>query len=115
MTQTNKLQDSQTQSNKAEWLTMAFFKRAGLQYSKATFLKRKLYLHSLYFSQKLQYAWGTFEKLYRGVFKTFGKTLKLKNYPKTTMVVVVGKTQIFGIAIRESTKLSLLQTKDNSG
>ena len=40
-----------TQTNKPEWRTIAFFKRVSLQYSKTKFLKRKLYLHSLYFSQ----------------------------------------------------------------
>ena len=40
-----------TQTNKLEWRTIAFFKRVSLQYSKTTFLKRKL--HSLYFSQNM--------------------------------------------------------------
>ena len=42
-----------TQTNKPEWLTIAFFKCVSLQYSKITFLKRKLYLHSLYISQNM--------------------------------------------------------------
>ena len=45
--------DSDTQTNKPEWQTIAFFKRVSLQYYETTFLKRKLYLHSLYFSQNM--------------------------------------------------------------
>ena len=44
-----------TQKNKPEWRTIAFFKHVSLQYSKTTFLKRKLYLHSLYFSQNRKF------------------------------------------------------------
>ena len=38
-----------------DWRTTAFFKRVivSLQYSKTTFLKRKLYLYSLYFSPNI--------------------------------------------------------------
>ena len=50
MTQTNKFQDSDKQP---EWETFSIFRRVSFQYSKTTFLKRKLYLHSLYFSQNM--------------------------------------------------------------
>ena len=42
-----------TQTNKPEWRTIAFLKRVSPQYSKTTFLKRKLHLHSLYSSQNM--------------------------------------------------------------
>lgn len=53
MTQTNKLQDS----NKLEWQTIAFLKCVSLQYSKTMFLKRKLKLLSLCFSQDKLVVW----------------------------------------------------------
>ena len=42
---------------------------------------------------------------------TFGKTLKQENYPKITMIVVVQKNQILGIAIKTINK-SFLFPKD---
>ena len=42
----------------------------------------------------VEYAWGTFPKSYRKVFKIFWKTLKLDNNVKITVVVILGKNQI---------------------
>ena len=42
-----------TQTNKPKWQTIAFFKLVIFQCSKTTFLKQKMYLHSLYFSQNM--------------------------------------------------------------
>ena len=39
--------DVMPQTNKPVWRTIAFFKRVSLQYSKTTFLKRKLYITSI--------------------------------------------------------------------
>ena len=46
-------QTSRLRQTNPEWQTIAFFKRVSLQYSKTTFSTRKLYLHSLYFSQNM--------------------------------------------------------------
>ena len=51
--ETKRVSDVTTQTNKPERQRIAFFKLISLQFSKTMFLKRKLCLHSLNFSQSM--------------------------------------------------------------
>ena len=53
------------------------------------------------------YVWGTFRKnLSMSFLRLVRKTLKLENYSKITLVVVVGKIKFSESRLRESTRLS---------